>query len=270
MAVGSCYSRKQERKRFLRLTGLTPRGFGGLTAASPLRVEVSPPLAAMSIYAACGGRKTFTTGLRPGKTGQPPFRAMEMHPFCLRHLPRRGRFALHSAFVLISISRHNIAKTSPSGGSGALAPKGVNFHAPKARLYGFRCQRQRCRRKAATYSSPKGRYQNPRAKGPSNLRTLRTFGPLGPSTLTPARACLRALIHNKKSAKLLFSGFHGDPRGIRTPDTLIRSQVLYPAELLGQIGRGRGTQTPNLRFWRPLLYQLRYAPRRMFLATVLS
>lgn len=25
-------------------------------------------------------------------------------------------------------------------------------------------------------------------------------------------------------------------------------------------GRGRGTQTPNLRFWRPLLYQLRYAP----------
>ena len=54
--------------------------------------------------------------------------------------------------------------------------------------------------------------------------------------------------------------FFGDPREIRTPDTLIRSQVLYPAELLGQIGRGRGTQTPNLRFWRPLLYQLRYAP----------
>ena len=86
--------------------------------------------------------------------------------------------------------------------------------------------------------------------------------------LNPGREA--APMHNKKSAKLLFSGFHGDPRGIRTPDTLIRSQVLYPAELLGQIGRGRGTQTPNLRFWRPLLYQLRYAPRRMFLATVLS
>ena len=80
----------------------------------------------------------------------------------------------------------------------------------------------------------------------------------------------RPFTGNKKSAKLLFSGFHGDPREIRTPDTLIRSQVLYPAELLGQIGRGRGTQTPNLRFWRPLLYQLRYAPRRLFLATVLS
>ena len=49
---------------------------------------------------------------------------MEMHPFCLRHLPRRGRFALHSAFVLISISKHNAAKTSPSGGSGAQHPKG--------------------------------------------------------------------------------------------------------------------------------------------------
>ena len=34
--------------------GLRPEGVG-LTAASPLRVVVSPPLAAMSIYAACGG-----------------------------------------------------------------------------------------------------------------------------------------------------------------------------------------------------------------------
>ena len=65
----------------------------------------------------------------------------------------------------------------------------------------------------------------------------------------------------KKASTVIGTGFQaGDPREIRTPDTLIRSQVLYPAELLGQIGRGRGTQTPNLRFWRPLLYQLRYAP----------
>ena len=26
--------------------------------------------------------KTFKTVLRPGKTGKPPLRAMEMHPFC--------------------------------------------------------------------------------------------------------------------------------------------------------------------------------------------
>ena len=96
---------------------------------------------------------------------------------------------------------------------------------------------------------------------------MNLLNPLNPHAVGVSHA---PFTHNKKSAKLLFSGFHGDPRGIRTPDTLIRSQVLYPAELLGQIGRGRGTQTPNLRFWRPLLYQLRYAPRRMFLATVLS
>ncbi len=69
---------------------------------------------------------------------------VEMHPFCrlrrrlstgkrltkfsvafrlptnfVRLPPRRGRFALRTAFVLISISRHNAAKTSPlRGGKG--------------------------------------------------------------------------------------------------------------------------------------------------------
>ena len=107
-----------------------------------------------------------------------------------------------------------------------------------------------------------------RKGNPQPFEPFEPFEPSEPSR--PTGRVPRPFTHNKKSAKLLFSGFHGDPRGIRTPDTLIRSQVLYPAELLGQIGRGRGTQTPNLRFWRPLLYQLRYAPRRMFLATVLS
>ena len=100
----------------------------------------------------------------------------------------------------------------------------------------------------------------------------RTFSPKTKETLPCAGLLL--YVHKSKHEKastVIGTGFQaGDPREIRTPDTLIRSQVLYPAELLGQIGRGRGTQTPNLRFWRPLLYQLRYAPRRMFLATVLS
>ena len=75
------------------------------------------------------------------------------------------------------------------------------------------------------------------------------------------RLLLFIFSNTKKASTVIGTGFQaGDPREIRTPDTLIRSQVLYPAELLGQIGRGRGTQTPNLRFWRPLLYQLRYAP----------
>ena len=43
---------------------------------------------------------------------------VEMHPFCLRHLPRRGRFALRSASELISTSMHSTAKSSPLRGKG--------------------------------------------------------------------------------------------------------------------------------------------------------
>ncbi len=35
----------------------------------------------------------------------------------------------------------------------------------------------------------------------------------------------------KPSQNLRRLNLHGDPGGIRTPDLLIRSQVLYPAEL---------------------------------------
>jgi hypothetical protein len=34
---------------------------------------------------------------------------------------------------------------------------------------------------------------------------------------------------------LKLQGFFGTPGGIRTPDLLIRSQALYPAELLAHI-----------------------------------
>ena len=37
-------------------------------------------------------RENHTTGLRPEEDRQTALRAFEMHPFCLRHLPRRGRF----------------------------------------------------------------------------------------------------------------------------------------------------------------------------------
>ena len=37
-------------------------------------------------------RENHTTGLRPEENRQTALRAFEMHPFCLRHLPRRGRF----------------------------------------------------------------------------------------------------------------------------------------------------------------------------------
>lgn len=42
--------------------------------------------------------------------------------------------------------------------------------------------------------------------------------------------------------------FFGDPREIRTPDTLIRSQVLYPAELLGHMAGAEGLKPPTYGF----------------------
>ena len=53
---------------------------------------------------------------------------VEIHPFCLRHLPRRGRFALRSALGIISTSMHSTAKSSPSGRKVVpKVPKGVHF-----------------------------------------------------------------------------------------------------------------------------------------------
>ena len=113
-------------KRFLRLTGPVAGGFLSLTAALRLRVVVSPMeplrgrvqrvqkvqrvqrgryrLTAMSMYAAWRQRK-------PNNLAS----LEEMHPFCLRHLPRRGRFALCFLSVNLSCSIYSVAKTFPSG-----------------------------------------------------------------------------------------------------------------------------------------------------------
>ena len=56
--------------------------------------------------------------------------------------PRRGNFALRSAFGLISTSRHSAAKTSPSGGSTAAGGDRGAFPTGEARLYGFSRHRQ--------------------------------------------------------------------------------------------------------------------------------
>lgn len=46
------------------------------------------------------------------------------------------------------------------------------------------------------------------------------------------------------SANSATPALYGDPGGIRTPDLLIRSQTLYPAELLSHIKLfGRGSRT---------------------------
>ena len=53
----------------------------------------------------------------------------------------------------------------------------------------------------------------------------------------------------KKASTMIGTGFQaGDPREIRTPDTLIRSQVLYPAELLGHVAGAEGLKPPTYGF----------------------
>ena len=139
-------------------------GFLGLTALSGLRVVET---AVAAVY-------SRLTVEKPNNRASP----VEMHPFCLRHLPRRGRFALCLTFIsyvmnriseisrlqrlfplwclrhhlppavrwdytpprsnhFISISRHSIARTSPSGGSSAAGGDRGAFPTPPGRLYGF-------------------------------------------------------------------------------------------------------------------------------------
>ena len=127
-ADGLC-SRKQERKRFLRLTGLSPRGFLGLTSAAPLRVVVSPPLAAMSIYAAFGSENRTTALAGEGKQANRPAGVGNAPLLVLtHHFPRRGKSALRSALGIISTSLHSTAKSSPSGGK--VVPKVPKGGAP--------------------------------------------------------------------------------------------------------------------------------------------
>ena len=114
------------------------------------------------------------TAEKPNNRASP----VEMHPFCLRHLPRRGRFALCLTFIsnvmnriseisrlqrlfplwclrhhlppavrwdynpprsnhFISISRHSIARTSPSGGSTAAGGDRGAFPTPPGRFACF-------------------------------------------------------------------------------------------------------------------------------------
>ena len=84
-------------------------------------------------------RKPYNRPAGVEKTSQPRLRAPEMHPFCRlrRRLPRRGRFALRSAYYLISSTKHIAVITSPSGGSTAAGGDRGAFPSGAARLYGF-------------------------------------------------------------------------------------------------------------------------------------
>ena len=66
-------------------------GFLGLTALSGLRVVET---AVAAVYSRLTAEKT-------NNRASP----VEMHPFCLRHLPRRGRFALCLTFISYVMNR---------------------------------------------------------------------------------------------------------------------------------------------------------------------
>ena len=167
-------------ERFLRWTGLSPRGFLGLMGPSAVKVVVSPdgdeykcclrqraPLVGAGQWRQCefmaaAERKPNNRASPGGKQANRPVGRLKCTPsaayrrrlstgkrltrfsgrFCsptnhVRLPPRRGRFALHSASGLISISRHSAAKTSPSGGSTAAGGDRGAFPTGAARLYGF-------------------------------------------------------------------------------------------------------------------------------------
>ena len=87
--------------------------------------------------------------------------------------PRRGKFALCPAFELISISKHSVANTSPSGG-GAVGRRGA-FPSSEARLFGFRCRQ-------AAYKTHR-RQAIPSPLNPLNpLNPMNLLNPLNPAT----------------------------------------------------------------------------------------
>jgi hypothetical protein len=122
-----------------------------------------------SINAACRRQKNHKTGPGPGKQtnrpagdGNAPLlspAATSLHGKAshtiLSHLrlptnrvrlpPRRGRFTLCSAFELISITKHSVAKTSPSGESTAAGGDRGAFPRASARLYGFYSAKRNCK-----------------------------------------------------------------------------------------------------------------------------
>ena len=90
-------------------------------------------------FMAAAERKPNNRASPGGKQANRPVGRLKCTPSAAyrRRLPRRGRFALHSASGLISISRHSAAKTSPSGGSTAAGGDRGAFPTGAARLYGF-------------------------------------------------------------------------------------------------------------------------------------
>ena len=74
------------------------------------------------------------------KPTQPGWRPLEMHPFCrLRRRLLHGK-ASHTILSRLRLPTNPVT-CFPLGERWCAAPKGVNFHAPQARLFGFAAKR---------------------------------------------------------------------------------------------------------------------------------
>ena len=91
-------------------------------------------LAGDEYFAACGGSAAF--GCENHTTA--PSARWKCTPIPLRGLPPEGEvLAAHYLELLMSSTAEQRVKFSLRGKGGALAPKGVHFHRPPGRLYGF-------------------------------------------------------------------------------------------------------------------------------------
>ena len=100
------------------------------------------------------------------------------------HFPRRGKFALLSAFEFISISKHSAARISPSGGDVAAGDRRGAFPAGAGAVVWFSLPEAALPPQAAYILIARRAIPQPSAAKPlSNLRTLRPIGPVNPKNL---------------------------------------------------------------------------------------
>ena len=92
------------------------------------------PFRSDEYFAACGGSAAFGS---ENHTTAPAAR-WKCTPIPLRGLPPEGEvLAAHYLELLMSSTAEQRVKFPLRGKGGALAPKGVHFHRPPGRLYGF-------------------------------------------------------------------------------------------------------------------------------------
>ena len=133
------------------------------------------------------GRENCTTGLspvgkpynRPGGRGNAPLLVADATTF-----PPAG--GLYSS-LSVELTKRGFAvfySVPRMGESPAQPDRGANAASQSAECFSCHMTLKVNPVTLTSYSSPCGRYHNPRPEGPSNLRTLRPIGPVNPKNLS--------------------------------------------------------------------------------------